>query len=221
MIPIQTILNKIFDAATQRLKVDAKLSESSVPLETIMMKGTATGGTTSTIVVENNRNIEANILANKLVVLTIDTVEYFRKIVSNAADTITIGPILEAIAASATVTGGDGGSVTISLKEAGEDGNSVSVELVAGTGVSTPMTAAFANNILTISSATDGTGQPVEILAGNIDGLIGGIPELAALFDVDDNFSPGSLDLTAQPIPFTGGQDGIPVVAGTPYKIIG
>jgi len=62
------------------------------------------------------------------------------------------------IAASITIGSGTNGVVTITVVEPGSDGNSYTVEVVAGSGLNIPLSAALVGTALTVTLGTDGAG---------------------------------------------------------------
>jgi hypothetical protein len=183
-----------------------------------IIAGTATGGTTATLV-DTTKNLEMNSLNGKIIKIITSTKEYIRLITSSIFDTVGFIDTEPAIPASVTVTGSTGGSMVINCKVAGALGNDYSVILVAGTGISQIGTVTFADNLLTITSSTDGSGNPEQIMPGNVEGIIDNDPTLSALFDVGDYQAGLPLDILAEAVPFTGGSDGDPIIAGTKYYV--
>lgn len=191
----------------------------TTPIQTSLLTGTSTSNGTTATLVDSTKNIVTNALNNKTIKFTIGTTEYVRTITSSTGSTIGFVDTSPAVAASVTVTGSTGGSMVINCKSLGASGNDYSVILVAGTGVSQSTTASFADNLLTITSPTDGSGNPTDILPGNVESIIDGTPELAALFDVGAFEAGKALDILAESVPFTGGSDGVIVGSGVDYVV--
>lgn len=183
------------------------------------LKSTATGGS-EIEVIDGTKDFETDLFANRIVKVTMDGIDYLRKITSCAGDTLTITPIKLAVAASVVIGEDPGGIVTIRVKAPGTGGNTYSVQLIAGTGEGSLLNAYLDGTVLTITSPTNESEEPTAIPAGNIEGLIAGIPELDDLFSVDQDFTAGDLSLTLEPVQFAGGEDEIAVVADAPYEIL-
>lgn len=83
------------------------------------------------------------------------------------------------VSATATIGSGANGTVTITVDTAGEDGNDYTVEVVTGTGNNSPLAAALVGTAITVTLATDGSGDPdalantATLIAAAIDGLSG------------------------------------------------
>lgn len=182
--------------------------------------GTATSGSSTTLG-DSTKNFGVNGFQGRSMVITVDNVDYYRNISSSAGGVLSFDTLGDAAASSAIVgSGAEGeGQITINCKTAGVEGNQYSVSLIAGTGTGELLGASLVDNVLIITSPTDGDGIPTDIMAGNIQGLILGIPELDAIFEVESQFTAGALSLTTENIPFSGGADAVTVVDGTFYKI--
>ena len=182
-----------------------------------LLKGTATSGSDVTLV-DNTKNFEPTSLNDKLIKITLGGVEYIREITGSILSAVSFNSLYPGLPDSVTVTGSTGGSMVINCRAVGASG--YSVLLVNGVGLGQNMAISFANDLLSITSATDGAGVPVAIMPGNVEGLIESTPALAALFDVGAYQAGFPLDVFVDPVPFTGGADPIEVVSGTPYEII-
>ena len=73
----------------------------------------ATGGSKTTLV-DSNKNFDADMLINKVVVMEIDGVKYYRTITDNDSNTLTFAT-LPGAKASVSIGAGDNGTVTIEL----------------------------------------------------------------------------------------------------------
>jgi hypothetical protein len=193
-----------------------KLIESSIALEKAEIKGTATGGSPTTIV-DSALNLETNVLANKLAKVLINAILYVRKITANTADTITIPAIQAAVAAGAVIGEASGGQVTIACAVAGAAGNDYTVEFVNGSGNNVPLSAALNGTVLTVTLATNGSGLPDD--SANTGTAVAAAIDALAEFTSTMTGAGGVVAATTEPVPFTGGVDAIAVVADTPYSI--
>jgi len=189
--------------------------------KTIVVAGVATIDGTASIIVDNTKDFEPEVVTNKLAKVTIEGVTYIREVHSCSGRLISISPIREAVAASVILSGV--GSATIRCKSVGDEANLYKVVVENGTEASSSLSVSFDSetSTITITSATDGEGVPSDILAGNIETLFASVPAVDELFSVDDEFTAGALSLVAAPgTSFTGGVDEIVVPEGTPYEIL-
>lgn len=82
------------------VKVDAEGNVYITTAEMAIDKGTATGGSNTTLV-DNTKSWETNIWADAILQVKIGGIEYHRTILSNTADTITINALPGGVAVSA------------------------------------------------------------------------------------------------------------------------
>jgi hypothetical protein len=183
-----------------------------------MIDGIVTAGT-STSIVDSTKDFEPTTIVDKVISFVVDGVNYYRFVTASSGGQIDFVTIGDAVAAYAVVGAEPNGIATIRVKEAGNDGNAYTVSVVAGTGVSQSASVSIDETTLTITSATDGDGEPIAMLAGNLEGLFSGTPEVDALFSVDNDFTAGAIDFTEEPIQFTGGAEAIEVPVGTYYYV--
>lgn len=184
--------------------------------ENKILKGTATGGS-ATDLIDTTKDFQLGLLTGKPVKITIDGTDYWRRITDNIPQAFAFSSIYPGSVDSVTVTGAGGGSMTIACKAFGVSG--YSIILLAGTGIGQPGTVVFADDLLTITSPTDGSGTPMGIYPGNVESEINSTPELAVLFEVTHYNAGLVLDVMTEPADFAGGSVPIVVTAGTPYEI--
>lgn len=191
-------------------------------VEDVTTKGNATGGTDTTLI-DTTKNFEADILNGTTAIISVDGIDYYREIIGSVGNTFTFSSLYPGVAAFVTLTGSAGASIGIRCKDVGVVGNSYKIILEEGTGVSSDSAVAWdaGTTTLTITSSTDGDGNPEGIMPGNLELLFAGVPAVDALFSVDDDFTGGTpLDLVASPgASFTGGIDAVEVGAGAAYEI--
>lgn len=107
-------------------------------------------------------------------------------------------------------TNSPNGLVTVEADDVGEAGNALSAEVVLGVGNNQPLAAALADGKLTVTLATDGTGDPddaantANLVAAAVDAIEG----LAAAAGGDGL---ASLSQAQAEAPFTGGADPAPI----------
>jgi len=186
--------------------------------------GTAAGGTTTTLL-DVDKNFEADSVKGRMIRFVLNSIEFVRKITACTGSQVTFGATIPDIGASLALGSGlDGeGKVEIHCKGdlIGKVGDDYSAEVVQGSGTSGQNFVSLDDQtkILTITVDLTGLGDPRIIGAGDIQTLIQTTADISDLFDVPDGFTAGNIPMTTGPIPFTGGQDGMPVVAGTKYTI--
>ncbi|MBU7006305.1 hypothetical protein [Phosphitispora fastidiosa] len=194
----------------------------SLPAEVSTIRGTATDGT-ETMVIDSTKDFEADVLIGKVVKITIDGVDYFRRITGSVANSFIFPAILDPVAASAVIGSGQDaeGQVTIRCQGDldGEAGNAYSVEIVQGVDTTGDTIASLEGTVLTITVNLDGLGDPRLLAAGDMQNLIANTVGVSDKFIVDAVFVAGNIPIGGAAIPFTLGADGISVVAGTQYEI--
>ena len=131
-----------------------------------LLKGTATGGTDTTLV-DDTKNFEVDVFNDNMIKIVVDGVEYYRTITDTTSDTITFATIGAPVAGTAILGTHEAGEVTILTVEKSADVNDYTVEVVEGTVENENMSASFADNVLTVTlgmgvgdkaTATIGTG---------------------------------------------------------------
>lgn len=133
--------------------------------------GRATGGTETTLT-DTIKNFDTDILKNKILVMVIDGIQYFRKISSHTSDTLTFAAPVASVAGIAVVEKSGGGKVTITTTEKSADVNAYTIVVEEGVGASVDTKAVFADGVLTITLGTDaGTAASADIGSG-ADGTI-------------------------------------------------
>jgi hypothetical protein len=183
-----------------------------------LIEGIATAGT-STSITDTTKDFEPATVVGKVISFEVDGINYYRFITTSSGNDIGFITIGDATGAYAVVGASPNGIATIRVNEAGSDGNAYTVSVVAGTGISQLESVVLEGNALTITSGTDGDGNPTDIMAGNLEGLFAGTVGVNSLFSVDDDFTVGAIDLTEEPIQFTGGAEAIEVPIGTYYYV--
>lgn len=166
-------------------------------------------------------DIEAALWANKTIQIVIGGKKYIRKITASEGSLITFPalipevpevPEVPAVSATAVIGEAGGGQVTVTRDTAGVyDG---SVEYVAGVGESVTLEATFADDMITVTLATDEN--------GDLDNEENTGTAVAAAIDTLEGFSAtmtgagGAVAQTAEPVPFDGGSDLVPAVPAVP-----
>ncbi len=161
----------------------------------ILLEGVTDTAGTDTMLLDSTKDIEFGALDNKLVKFEIDGIEYMRKILGAVRNSIifaTTRVATGAVAELGEVTLGEG-QIEISVAA---DGENYSVEFVAGTGNNSAARADYAEGVLSLVSGTDGNGDPVAIMPGNVQGLITANAEAAAIFTATSTFAGYGLPVT-------------------------
>lgn len=176
--------------------------------------GTATAGTEGTIT-DATKDFEPDMLAGLPVAITTGGIDYLRTIIGNTADTLTFIP-LGSLGTAATAKIGDAGAgeVTITVAVPGSAGNNYSVEALQPTEPDIPLSAVLVGDLLTVTLATNASGEPSSV-GMDVAAAIDALAEFTALMT-----GPGGMVApTAEPVPFTGGEDGLSVQVGDSYQI--
>jgi hypothetical protein len=207
--------------------VNVRIAESvnlelGASVEAVSHKGTATGGTNTTLV-DSVLDILATFWVDKLIRIYHGTKKYIRKITASVGSTLTFAglntPVTEA-AAVCEVDKAGGGKTTITHLNAGAPGNATTVVLTDGT-VDGVLTGVLADDVLTVTSAY-ATGAAVTITAAALTALIETDPILTEIFSAVET-TPGNLDTGATVYAFTGGLDevvAIEVASGDKYEVL-
>lgn len=144
------------------------------------IRGRASGGTATTLV-DDTKNLQADVVKDKIIKIVINGVEYVRKITANTADTISFAALVAKVAAVAVIEKTGAGKVTITAVPEGIYANEFQVVVVAGEGVSADTTAVFEDGVLTITLGTDaGTKSSAAIGAGE-NGVVTTVVDLAGV----------------------------------------
>jgi len=200
----------------EALQTNLDVIEGDVSLGNI-----ATSGTTSTIVNSTAPWVPNEHVGKMLKFSVMDQiadVPFTRTVLSNTADTITFAPRLPGSVATAVVGEILAGQVTIATVAESFAANDYVVEFVAGVGNNIPLSAAFANDVLTVTLATDG--------AGALDAGVNTATAIAAAIDLLPEFSAtmtgagGPMIATVVPIEFSGGVDTMVVAGATSFTIV-
>jgi hypothetical protein len=135
-------------------------------IEGSILSGRAREGSATTLK-DDAKNLESNVLKDKLIKINLDGIEYVRKITANTADTFTFATIGTAVAAKAVLdnTATGGGKVTITADPVGVYANEYTVETVKGEGENADTEASFADGVLTLTLGT-GAGTHAEAVIG-------------------------------------------------------
>jgi hypothetical protein len=187
-----------------------------------VISGVATSGMPGALV-DTSTNYSTNMLDGKLIKVSVDNIDYYRTVLTTTGNMVTFDPLESPSSATVELTGSGEdiftGGVVIRAKNVGASGNNYSIELVSGVENSTSVSASFADNVITITSGVSSEGVVQDIMAGDIDSLITNTPEISDLFETVGDFTAGGIEITEEPVSFTGGSDGISVVEGTEYVI--
>jgi hypothetical protein len=194
-------------------------------LDIVIIRGTATDGLNGFLEDTTKTWIE-DAFIGKTIKITIGETDYYPVITTNTANKVYFNPIQPPTNAVAVLGSGEEGEGQIEMTLIGdlfgEVGNDYSIEVVNGnTDTGTDSIALDSvNKVFTITVDTDGSGNPRDLMAGNIAGAITANPEVAAVLQSQEpDFTPGNIPVTVEPVPFTGGDDGTPVSAGDVYEI--
>lgn len=118
-----------------------------------------------------------------------------------AEENLTVGTT---VAATADIGGGTDGTVTITVDTAGAGGNDYTVEVELGSGLSQPLAAAINGTAITVTLATDGSGDPDD--AANTATLIAAaIDALTGVSAAASGTGGDPIDTAEGPTSFTGG----------------
>jgi len=185
---------------------------------TALIRGTATGGTSTTIQ-DTTKNFTTNMLAGKLIRLFSGSNEFIRSIVSNTANTFTTAELSAAVAASAVIGDAYDYEVTIVVAAAGNDGNKYTADVVSGEGADVDLSAVLADNIITVTLGTDAEGALDA--AKNTGTLVAAAINALAQFTASVTGADGSKPFTTNSsISFSGGMDAYGGQDGDIYEII-
>lgn len=190
-----------------------------------LLKGTATGGTETTIV-DSTKDFDTTAFASKIAKVTIGSIEYYRAISACVGGTITITTIQDAGGAIAVVGSGEGaeGQVSIHCKGdlIGEVGNGYSVEIVQGTATTGDdvVTLDAVNKVLLVTVNLTALSEPRTLAAGGLQTLLANTAGISDNFEIPDGFTAGNLPIGGDAIAFIGGIDSIPVPVGAPYEVL-
>jgi len=212
---------KAYDWLTGVITPNVNLANTAAAL----LKGTATGGTETTIV-DTSKDFDVAAFANKIARVTIGNIEYYRAISACGGDTITITTILDAVGSIAVVGSGEGAEGQVSIRchgdLIGEVGDDYSVQIVQGTATTGDDIATLntTTKTLTITVNLDGSSNPRTLAAGTLQTLLGNTVGIADKFEIPVGFTAGDLPIGGDAVPFAGGIDGIPVPVGAPYEIL-
>lgn len=212
-------------------KIDVNMTNEAIDARVVSIRGTATE-VNEVGLTDDTKDFDADLLNDKIIVVKHDGVNYYRKITDTADSDLSFAALIPeeaevpAVPAKATLGAAPGGIIDIECVEGGIAGNDYSVQVVAGSGESSSLDASFADDLLTITSATDSNGDPVAVMAGSIGALLTGIPAIAALFEASEQFTAGEIAVMAESVAFSGGIDTVPAVpavvadVGDEYEII-
>lgn len=184
-------------------------------LITDVSSGKATSGSKTTIV-DISKNFITNMLIGTIAEVDIADIKYFRKVISNTSNTITINT-LPGTAASSSIGAGDNGVVTITSATEGIGGNSYTVQAIQAATPNVNLSAALNGLALEITLGTDGAGAPDA--TKNTATLVAGVIDALDQFIAVASGNGSTIISAGEVIPFTGGIAIVNVSEGTPYKI--
>ncbi len=179
--------------------------------------GTATGGTTTTLI-DETKDIETGSLVGKVIKMTIGGVDYIRTITENVGNEIKFLDTFPGAGAIATLGSGKDAEGQVKISVAEGTGGDYTVQFVPGTGVSSAAVANFdtSSGLLTIVSPTDIDGKPVGILPGNLQGIIDANEDAKGIFTVDMIVEGVPLPTSTEVLTFT--DDEVTVGTGLPAE---
>jgi hypothetical protein len=200
----------------------AAIKAVSERFEDMSIHGIATSGATNGLT-DTSKNLVVGALIGKTIKIKRGDAEYVRTIIGNTINTIFFEDLEAPVNATATIGSGEGGEGQIVITRigdgAGAAGNLDSVVLVHGNTNTGEVHATYADNVLTITVDTNDSGEQQLLAAGNVSTVIEA-DELDTEFTVSMEFVPGNLPIDGDPIPFTGGSDGVSVETGDAYVVI-
>jgi len=193
---------------------------SELITKTLVVAGIASMDGSSSFIVDDTKNFEAGLFVGKLIKVTIDGVEYIRKIVSCDGQLIQITHTRETVAASVIIGEPEGPQLTITSEFPGSEGNNCSVIIVNGAEPNTLLAAVIdpETNLLTVTLATDGEGLPDNTV--NTGMAVATAIDILPEFIAEMTGAGGIVTEIAEAIPLTGGIDPIVITEGTPYEIL-
>jgi len=172
---------------------------------------------TPSIFTDTTKNYGTGIFVGKGIKLTIVGVDYYRTITANAGSSITITSILEPVSAGCVHGGGTDPQLTIVVALAGMTGNNYDLTIAPAPGSDDNLSASLNGELLTVYlGKTAGTLDDAKNTGLLIATAIDQLPEFSCTMTGVD----GVIAVTAAPVPFIGGANGINIPAGTPYEII-
>lgn len=182
--------------------------------------GLATGGTNGTLV-DSTKDFGVGSLNGQFIKIVKEGMEYIRAITDTAGSTISFSDLQSST--NATVTLGTGqepeGQIEITVIAAGADGNKYSIELVQGDTDTGTDFISMEGNVITITCDTNGSSEPRELMAGNIETLINDTEVINGIFSADEMFTAGEIPMTLEAVQFAGGDDGVYVEADDAYTV--
>lgn len=209
---VLTKLQSIIDRGLSLYTMDVRILEM---LNIGKIYGIATGGSSTTIV-DTTKNIETNVLTDKFVKVTINDIDYYRKIDSNTADTITIPTLVTGVAAHTHIAIAETFDITVTCATAGVAGNAYKIKIIEAPGTDDTLSASFSNGVLTIYlGKTDGVVDDLENTATLVTAKIDELAEFTATAT-----GAGVVVVTTEDLTFAGGVDAVEVVDGTPYEVL-
>ena len=158
-----------------------------------------------------------------LLSILVGGVEYLRPITLAAGSRIDFDPLVPASPAQVTVGSGEGteGKVDIAVIATGTAGNAYSLSIVNGDTDTATDSVALEGTVLTVTVDSDAQGDPRDLAAGTLATLINETAGVLDIFSADGvGFAPGTIPVTAEPVPFTGGDDGEYVSPGDAYAVL-
>lgn len=191
----------------------------------IITKGTATGGTNTTLV-DANKNFEADALNGEKIVFTVGGVEYHKTITDSGGSTITFATLPAAVAATATIGKGadDEGKVVVECEgdNVGALGNDYSIIITHGEDTTEDIIVTLdeEEKIILVVVNLDAEEQEQTLTATALHTSLSTAEELSGKFTSDgDSVVVGEIPVDGTPITFAGGKDAVVVTAGVPYEV--
>jgi hypothetical protein len=204
---------------------NVNVSSLSDVLDLVIIRGAATDGLNG-FLEDTNKTWIPDAYIGKTIKITIGETDYYPVITTNSANKVYFNAFDPPTNAVATLGSGEEGEGQIEMTLIGdligEAGNDYSIEVVNGNTNTGTDTIALdgVNKLFTITVDTDGSGNPRDLMAGNIAGAITANAEVAAVLQSQEpDFTAGNIPVTIEPIPFAGGDDGTPVGVGDIYEI--
>lgn len=188
--------------------------------------GSASGGTSTTLV-DNTKNFGIDAFMGYTMRITINSVDYYRHIISTSGNTVTFATLGDDVEATLTLGNGEEteGQAIIHCKgdTIGEVGNYYTLKIVDGiteTGMDY-INLDVDNKLITITVDNNGIGEPRQLMAGTVQTLIDNTDGIKDLFEVGvDSFTAGEIPFTdGEILSFEGGTDANLVTNGTAYVI--
>lgn len=178
------------------------------------ISGKATGGSITTLV-DATKNIDTNLLANKLISIFMNGLQYVRKIASNTSDTITFATLPGAKGAGVwTVDTG----VVITVTTAENTDVAYTLEAALAEEVSQDLSVALNGTVINVTLATDGDGlsDATKNTATLVTAALDALDDFTATLEGEGSTVCGE---TETAVTFSGGIDSVIPTVGVDYEI--